>query len=91
MADREGGRTVNEMNSCTVVIEFNYSSKPDKSLGSVWICNGDGTADLAQDSPLSTFPNWVRIVGPIDYEEAEAVHAALKRFFEESGVSVIAD
>ena len=79
---------MNEIRTCTLVIEFNYS-KPGVSLGSVWLFNGDGTAALQHSAPLETFPNWVKVVGPIDYEVANSIHAALKSFFQQNGVTVI--
>lgn len=72
------------------MLEFNYG-KPGSSLGSVWLFKGDGSEDLESDSPFASLPGWVRIVGPIDYEVAGAIHAALKAFLEESGVTVLAD
>lgn len=76
------------MKTCTLVLEYNYS-KPGESLGTVWLFNGDGTADLENEAPLSTLPNWIKIVGPVDYEAANGIHGALKKFFEQSGVAVI--
>ena len=73
---------------CTVVLEYNYG-KPGASLGSVWLFNGDGTADFDSPEPLASLPGWVRIVGPIEFAAAGAIHAALKSFFEQSEVTVI--
>lgn len=73
---------------CTLVLEFNYA-KPGTSLGSVWLFSGDGSHDLEEAVPLDSLPNWVKIVGPIDYETASKIHAALKTFLERSGVVVI--
>lgn len=77
------------IHSCTLVLEYNYSTPATQSKGTVWLRNGDGTDDLSQDSPLSELPEWFKIVRPIDYEDAAAIHLVLKKFFEESGVSVI--
>lgn len=79
---------MNEIRTCTLVLEYNYS-KSGVSLGSVWLFNGDGTSALKNSSPLDTLPNWFKVAGPVDYELANAIHAALKRFFEQSGVTVI--
>jgi hypothetical protein len=76
------------MHTCTLVLEYNYG-KPEESLGSVWLFNGDGRANLQEDSPLGTLPSWVKVVGPIQHELATSIHAALKRFLEQSGVVVI--
>jgi hypothetical protein len=74
---------------CTLVLEYNYSRRPSDSLGTVWLCNGDGTSDLFRDESLEIHPQWIKIVGPIQLDDASAIHAALKKFFEENGVSVI--
>ena len=79
---------MNEIRTCTLVLEFNYS-KPGVSLGSVWLFNGDGGSALKDSAPLETLPNWFKVAGPIDYELANTIHAALKKFFEHSGVPII--
>jgi hypothetical protein len=79
---------MNEICTCTLVLEYNYS-KPGVSLGSVWLFNGDGASALENTAPLDTLPNWFKVAGPVDYELANAIHAALKKFFEQSGVAVI--
>ncbi len=80
---------MSEARTCTLVLEFNYSKPGGASLGSVWLFDGDGTAALQQSAPLETLPHWVKVAGPIDYELANSIHGALKRFFEQSGVTVI--
>lgn len=75
------------LSQCTLVLEFNYG-KPGSSLGSVWLFKGDGTRDLALETPLTALPGWVRIAGPVDYELAGSIHSAIKVFLEESGVAV---
>lgn len=77
-----------EIRTCTLVLEYNYS-KPGVSLGSVWLFNGDGTSALETSASLDTLPNWFKVAGPVDYELANAIHASLKKFFEQAGVSVI--
>ena len=79
---------MNGIRLCTVVLEYNYS-KPGTSLGSVWLFNGDGTAGLEGSAPLEALPGWIRIAGPLDYESANEIHSRLKKFFEQSGVTVI--
>ena len=79
---------MNEIRTCTLVLEYNYN-KPGVSLGSVWLFDGDGTAALQQSAPLETVPHWVKVTGPIDYALANSIHGALKRFFQQSGVTVI--
>lgn len=79
---------MNEIRTCTLVLEYNYS-KPGVSLGSVWLFDGDGRSSLNQSASLETLPNWVKVAGPIDYELAGTIHQNLKKFFEECGVSVI--
>jgi hypothetical protein len=80
---------MNGISICTLVLEFNYSEKPSNSLGTVWLYNGDGSNVLTQDKPIESIPNWVKIVGPIDYNIAKQIQIALKIFFISSGVSVI--
>ncbi len=78
------------MNKCTLVLEFNYGKpRSRKSLGSVWICSGDGTADLVDDEPMESKQNWTKIVGPIDLDEAVAICNQLKQFYLATGVEVI--
>ncbi len=73
---------------CTLVLEFNYG-KPESSLGSVWLFNGDGLPYLESSEPLASNPGWIRVAGPIDYETAAGIHSSLKRFLEGCGVNVI--
>ncbi len=73
---------------CTLVLQFNYG-KPEDLLGSVWLFNGDGVPDLESSDPLGSTSGWTRLVGPIDYNAAAKIHASLKKFLEESGVTVI--
>jgi len=79
---------MSEIRACTLVLEYNYS-KPGTSFGSVWLLNGDGTSDLEGDESLEDLPQWVKIVGPIDYELAKTIHTALKKFFEQNSIDVI--
>lgn len=81
---------MSEIRTCTLVLEYNYS-RPSVSLGSVWLFNGDGTSALEKSAPLDTLPNWVKVAGPIDYDLAATIRSALKKFFEQNGVTVIDD
>ncbi|NOS72799.1 MAG: hypothetical protein HOP33_23095 [Verrucomicrobia bacterium] len=79
---------MSEIRTCTLVLEFIHN-EPDEPLGFVWLFNGDGTSVLEQAAAFDTLPDWVKIVGPIDFEIAATIHGNLKRFFEQCGVSVI--
>ena len=73
----------------TMVLEFNYGEKPTDAFGSIWLFNGDGTADTDSDTPLREIKGWVKMAGPMDLNEAAEIHAALKRFFEANSVRVV--
>ncbi len=74
--------------TCTLVLEHNYR-KSEAQLGSVWLFNGDGTADLEKREGLDSLLGWTRIAGPLDYTLASQIAAALRQFLEQSGVGVI--
>lgn len=76
------------MKHITLALEFNHNDT-GSSLGTVWLFNGDGSADLAKEDALCSLPGWARIVGPIDQGLAIQIVHSLKAFFEESGVSVM--
>jgi hypothetical protein len=83
------GRAMTVGNTVTLILQYNYGDPGDPSLGSVWAYNGDGSAGWEDARPLEDLPGFVKVVGPIDYEIAARVHAGLKRFFEESGETVL--
>lgn len=76
------------MEICTIAVECNYSGGPAQ-LGSVWLFNGDGTADLDKGIAMEALPGWTRIMGPVDYDVAISTGHALKKFFEGSSIRVI--
>lgn len=78
-------------NTVTIILEFNYSDprRPELTLGSVWLYNGDGHAGWEDERPLVELPGFLKVVGPIDYEIASQIHGALKTFFEQSGTTVL--
>lgn len=76
------------MKTCTLVLEYNYAKKPD-GLGTVWIFNGDGLRELDRPEPMQELQGWTRIAGPLPYETAASIHAALKDFLTRSGVTVL--
>jgi hypothetical protein len=76
------------MQSCTLVLEFNCTPKGQDS-GSVWLFAGDGSADLARPAPFDQLPGWSRVAGPLPYQTVHDIHAALKKFLVQSGVTVI--
>jgi hypothetical protein len=76
------------MDICTLVLEYSRAPK-SRDVGSVWIYAGDGIASLARPEPIEELEGWTRVAGPLPYEAASEIHAALKAFFEKSGVRVI--
>ena len=75
------------MKTCTLVLEYNYAKKA--GLGTVWIFNGDGLRELDRPEPMQELQGWTRVAGPLPYEMADSIHAALKDFFTKSGVAVL--
>ncbi len=76
------------MEVCTIVLEYSRTSTRVDS-GSVWLFAGDGTRDLASSVPLQALAGWSRIAGPLPYQTCHEIHAALKTFFVQSGITVI--
>ena len=79
------------LTTCTLVLEYNYNDldeSPDTDRGSVWLIGGDGRPSPRQEEPLCSLPGWTKVVGPVELEIASSIHAALKGFFGNNGVTV---
>lgn len=78
------------MERCTVALEFNYTDPRSKTvLGTVWLFAGDGRETLDSDRPMAEITGWSLLLGPVPYQQAAEVHAALVGFLRSAGVEVL--
>ena len=77
------------MKECTIALI--YHEDPDTpASGSVWVFGGDGREQVITHS-LESLPGWIKLVGPVGLDMANAISQQLQAFLESNGVSVIVE